>query len=147
MKRFVLAFSLAASLCTVNNTYAKDGITAPSDVLRSFQTTFGNAKNAGWSQAADLYKVSFCMDGQYATAFYNADGTLHAITRNISVFALPIGLQTSLKNEYKAFWVAGLFELSNDSGVQYYLTLEDADNKVILKSVAGSWSIYQKARK
>ena len=145
MKMLVIAFTLFASVLT-QSTYANDGGVTP-EVLKSFQSKFSTAKDADWSLAQDLYKVQFSLDGQCVTAFYNADGNMAALTRNITSVQLPMTLQTTLKNEYKDYWIADLFELSNDEGVQYYVTLEDADSKVILKSNSGSWNPYQRQRK
>lgn len=146
MKMIVIAFTLLASVFT-KSSFANDGVVTPGEVLKSFQSTFAAAKNADWSLTEDFYKVQFALDGQYITAFYKADGTMAAITRNISPVQLPVALQTNLKNEYKAYWISGLFELSNDEGVQYYVTLENADTKVVLKSSSTMWNTYQKQRK
>lgn len=145
MKKYVIAFTLLASVLTTS-TYASDGTITP-EVLQSFQSKFSNAKNADWSTSQDFYKVRFVLDGQFVTAFYKPDGTMSALTRNISPLQLPVNLQALLKNEYNDYWIAGLFELSNDEGVQYYATLEDADTQVVLKSTAASWSVFQKHRR
>jgi hypothetical protein len=145
MKTYVIAFTLFASVLTTGS-YAGDGGVTP-EVLQSFQSKFSNAKNADWSAATDFYKVRFVLDGQFVTAFYKPDGTMSALTRNISPLQLPVNLQALLKNEYNGYWIAGLFELSNDDGVQYYATLEDADTQVVLKSTAAFWSVFQKQRR
>lgn len=145
MKKFVIAFTILASIVTTT-TYANDGVVTP-EVLQSFQTTFASAKNAGWSKTADLYKVEFTLNGQPVTAFYKQDGTMAAATRNLSFTQLPVALQTDLKKEYSDFWITGLFELSNEEGVQYYITVEDANNQVILKSTSATWNLFQKQRK
>lgn len=145
MKMFVIAFTLLASVITTTS-YASDGTVTP-EVLKSFQSKFTTAKNADWSVAQDLYKVQFLLDGQCLTAFYKEDGTMTAVTRHIPPVQLPVSLQTILKNDYSEYWISDLFELSNDEGVQYYVTLEDADTQVVLKSVATSWSVFQKNRK
>ena len=146
MRTIAILFTLAASVF-FKSSFANEGTAVEPEVLRSFQTTFAAAKNADWSKSADLYKVQFALDGQHITAFYKKDGTMAAITRNISPVQLPVNLQTTLKNEYKDFWIAGLFELSNEEGVQYYVTLEDAHSTVVLKSAACSWNVFQKQRK
>ena len=145
MKMLVIAFTLLASVYT-QSSIASDGIVTP-EVLKSFQSQFGAAKNADWTQTEDFYKVQFALDGQFITAYYKSDGTIAAFTRNITVFQLPVYLQTALKNEYKEYWVSGLFELSNDDGTQYYVTLENADHQLILKSVSATWITFQKQRK
>lgn len=145
MKMLVIAFTLFASVFT-KSSFASDGIVTP-EVLKSFQNKFATATNADWSQTEGFYKVDFAMDGQYITAFYKYDGTMTAFTRNLSSLQLPVSLQTALRNDYKGYWIAGLFELSNDEGVQYYVTLEEANSTMILKSLAGTWSTFKKQRK
>jgi hypothetical protein len=146
MRTFVILFTLAATVFT-KSSFANEGTAIAPEVLRSFQTTFAAAKNVDWTVTADLYKAQFSLNGQHITAFYKQDGTMAAVTRNITSMQLPINLQTSLKNEYKGYWIAGLFELSNEEGVQYYVTLEDANTRVVLKSSACSWNVFQKQRK
>ena len=146
MKQLAIALTLAASVFTTSS-FANDGIGTPVGVLKSFQTTFAAAKDADWTSSEEFYKVKFALDGQYITAFYRADGTMAALTRNISFFQLPVSLQANLKNEYKQYWIAGLFELSNDESVEHYVTLEDADTRLVLKSASAKWSAFQKERK
>ena len=71
-----------------------------------------------------------------------------AMTRNISSLQLPIALQASLKNKYESYWISGLVEMATDEGTCYYITLENADTKLVLKSdVNSDWSNYKKQRK
>ena len=70
-----------------------------------------------------------------------------ALTRNISSLQLPITLQASLKKNYENFWISDLFEVANEQGTTYYVTLEDGDTKLVLKSGHSEWSTFQKQRK
>jgi hypothetical protein len=57
-------------------------------------------------------------------------------------------LQTGLKKDYSNYWISDLFEVSNSDGTGYYITLENADSKVVLKSTGGdNWKTYQKKTK
>jgi hypothetical protein len=94
-----------------------------------------------------LYKAVFVLNGQYVTAYYKGDGTMEALTRHIHAANLPVILQTALKNTQCGKWVTDVLELTNDNGVQYYVTLENADSKVILKSSSNTWTTFQKQRK
>lgn len=146
MKSVFIVFTVVASLF-FNSSFARNNEVEPA-VLQSFKATFANATEADWSITDNLHKVQFMLNGQHANAFYTSDGTLVAVTRNISFIQLPITLQAAVKKEYTTSWISGLFELSNDEGTQYYLTLENADTKVILKSAStAKWSVYQKIKK
>jgi mRNA deadenylase 3'-5' endonuclease subunit Ccr4 len=116
--------------------------------LKSFESSFGNAQEVDWSVTNNYYKVVFAMNGQYITAFYGNAGNLMGLTRNISSTQLPISLQAELKKEYSEFWISDLFEVANDEGTHYYITIENSETKLVLKgSTDGSWSTFQKSRK
>jgi len=117
--------------------------------LKSFETTFATAKEASWTVTETFYKVQFMLNDQTLTAFYNYEGKLLGVTRNISSLNLPIILQTELKKTYSNYWITDLFEVSNDNGTEYYMTIENTDGRIVLKSAPAntSWSVYQKLRK
>jgi hypothetical protein len=117
-------------------------------VLKSFENTFTNAQQVDWSVTNNFYKVVFTMNGQYVTAFYGNTGNLMALTRNLTSTQLPLSLQADLKKEHGDYWISDLFEIANDEGTYYYVTLENSETKVVLKGSANSeWSTYQKTRK
>ncbi len=116
-------------------------------VLKSFNATFSAAKDVEWTITENLYKARFELNGQVVCAYYSPSGNMLGLTRNITSHQLPLALQTSLKKEYSAFWISDLFELNNDEGTTYYVTMETADAKIILHSNQNSWNIYNKAQK
>ncbi len=146
MKFLFITLTCILSLFATNS-YADDVKVAPV-VLESFKTSFENATDVKWAFADNLYKANFEFNEQYVTAFYDLDGELVAVTKNMSSNQLPITLQTALKKDYQNYWVTDLFELSDEESTCYYITLEDADNKIVLKSTGTSgWTTYKKLRK
>lgn len=140
------AFS-SASFANSSNPKPVEPRVAPA-VIRSFENTFTAAKEADWTVAENFYKVEFAMSGQYVTAFYSTNGNLMGVTRNITSLQLPLTLQAELKKEYQDLWITDLFEVANEDGTHYYVTLENSETKIILKGSADSkWSTYQKSRK
>ena len=84
----------------------------------------------------------------YVNAFYNTEGELMGLTRNITSLELPMNLQASLKKSYEDFWISDLFEITRSNTTGYYITLENADAKIVLKATAGEdWSVYKKVKK
>ena len=144
MKKLILTLAVALStMCS----FAGD-VTVSSKVLDAFKNDFSSAKEISWSTTNDYYKASFIFNDQHVAAFYNLDGELIAMTRYISSLDLPLSLQTNLKKGYGNYWISDLFEVSNHEGTNYYITLENADGKIILKSTAGeNWRTYQKVTK
>lgn len=145
MKPILIAVALLAG--TLTKTFASEVPAVQPTVLKSFKSTFANATEVGWSTTEDLYKAEFALNGRYITAYYTADGTMAALTRHIGATELPVILQTAIKNDYKDQWVSDVLEVTTDGGVQYYVTLENADSKVILKSASTVWNTFKKERK
>ena len=117
-------------------------------VLNAFSQEFAGAKDVKWTTNETFYKASFVFNGQYVYAFYQLDGELLAMTRNITSLDLPISLQTSLKKGYEGYWISDLFEISNSEGTKYYITMENADSKLVLKSTnAADWVGFKKSAK
>jgi hypothetical protein len=146
MKRLVLIMTLALSLIGFSS-FANDDVTVSPAVLQSFKSSFKSATEVNWTVGESFYKADFTMNGQYVAAYYDNDGHMIALTRNISSLQLPITLQASLRKNYDQFWISDLFELANDEGTAYYITLESADSKIVLKSYGSEWSTYKKIRK
>jgi len=116
-------------------------------VLKAFSEEFAGAKDVKWTENDTYYKASFVFNGQYVYAFYKLDGELMAMTRNISSLDLPMTLQSSLK-KHTGYWISDLFEISNNDGTNYYITMENAGSKIVLKSnSAGNWNVFKKSAK
>jgi len=112
-------------------------------VLDAFSQQFAGAKDVKWTAKDTYYQASFVFNGQYADAFYQLNGKLMAMVRNISSLDLPMTLQTSLK-KYTGSWISDLFEISDNDGTRYYITMENAGSKIILKSdCAGNWNVFK----
>jgi len=81
-------------------------------------------------------------------AFYSDNGDLLAVTRNIRSSQLPISLLLELKNKYNSYWISDLFELIVDDQSNYYITLENDNSKLTLRSSDNnSWEKYEKTNK
>jgi hypothetical protein len=73
---------------------------------------------------------------------------LLAVTRNIVSEQLPLKLLMELKKNYSGYWISDLFEVVNGTDDDYYVTLENADEQIILKAKASkSWKLYKKVVK
>jgi hypothetical protein len=142
MKRLFLTLTIALSLFSLSS-FANNTEVNPA-ALKSFNSSFKNATEVNWTVSNDFYKANFSLDGQYVAAYYDAEGKMVALTRNISSHQLPIALQASLKTNYENMWITDLFEMTNESGTSYYVTVENADTKVVLKSNLQTWERFKK---
>lgn len=144
MKKIILTLAIAISSIAA---FASE-VNVNAAVLKSFTREFADAENVNWTAGKSSYKASFVLNNQHVTAYYNFDGELMGLTRNISSLDLPLGLQTNLKKNYNQYWISDLFEVSNQEGTNYYITLEKANETLVLEADAqGKWNVYKRISK
>jgi hypothetical protein len=124
-----------------------DGI-ANQHAVRAFKKDFATASNIIWEQRDNYTKATFSLNGQILFAYYNSNGELQAVVRNIVSDQLPINLLASLKRDYNDCWITDLFEVASDDQTNYYVTLETSEKKIVLKSQGGDgWEVFSKQKK
>ena len=88
------------------------------------------------------------MDNQVMFAYYNDNGVLMGVVRNILSDKLPINLMSNLKKNYSSYWISNLFEMASDNQSNYYVTLETAEETLVLKSDGtNEWDMFIKEQK
>lgn len=147
MKKMIL--SLATVLMMGFSVFANgnDNVATP-QALNAFRKDFATASNTRWEQTTNLLKATFTLNGQVLTAYYFPNGDLQAVVRNITSDQLPLNLLRSLRSDYAEYWITDLFEISRNSETTYYVTVENSDKKIVLRSDdLASWELYSKEKK
>ena len=139
---FAAALTLATSFSFANPANNTNG-----ETKTSFRRDFKNAQLMSTEEHANFTKINFTTNGVIMSAFYSPTGDLMAVTRNIVSSQLPVNLLTNLKKYYSTSWITDLFELSSESQDCYYITLENADSKVTLRSTGDNWELYTTTKK
>ena len=117
-------------------------------VLRTFKRDFSAASNIKWEQKETYTRATFSLNGQVLFAYYNTNGDLQAVVRNIVSDQLPITLLSDLKKDYSEYWITDLFEIASDDQTNYYITLENSEKKIVLKSQGTNfWNVFSKEKK
>jgi hypothetical protein len=112
-------------------------------IVTSFHKDFKRAELMGMDVKKDYTKVTFRLNNLVLFAFYSTHGELLAVVRNIVSTQLPIQLLMDLKQQYNDFWITDLFEMSSNGETDYYVTLQNADTKITLRSNSTStWETY-----
>ena len=136
-----LSYSFAAPT-TPTTPAATDEIAV--EVKASFRREFRNAEVLSWDVTRKFTKVTFRMNDIVMFAYFSDNGQLLAVTRNIRSNQLPIPLQMSLKKNYSEYWITDLFEINGDEQNCYYVTLETADKKLVMRSIDNEkWEVYE----
>ncbi len=144
MKKMILGLAFALSSLA---SFAKDE-NVSQKVLDAFHSSFATVSQVEWANGSNYYRASFVYNNKHVFAYYDLDGQLMGLTRYLSSTDLPLNLQTSLKNDYSDYWISDLFEAAREDGTTYYITLENADTRIVLKSTGTlEWEQYKKFRK
>lgn len=143
MKKMILVLAILVSTVSA---FASE-VNVNEKVQNAFKSEFTNASEVAWFQGDTYFRATFNYKGVYLFAFYNDEGELLALSRYISPTILPFILQNNLKKNYEGYWVSDLFEASKNGDTCYYITIENADTKIVLKSAGNSWNVYSKHKK
>ena len=145
MKKII---TILALVLTVSTSFAFTGReSVSSQALNTFNSEYIGATDATWTINKDFYQVAFTMDGQKLFAYYNKAGEFMAVTHNISSEQLATGLKKGLKKLMGNYWITDLFEITDNDQTSWYVTIESADQKIVLKSNGGKWRVYQTIEK
>jgi hypothetical protein len=144
MKKLMLTLAIAVSTLSA---FAGEEKVKP-EVLNAFKNEFNTAKDVEWTVGSNYYMATFNYNDKYVFAYYTPDGILLGLSQYISPAQLPMALQNSLKKDYSDYWVSDLFEVAKNGKTEYYITLEDADKKIVLRSSGSNyWEEYKKVKK
>jgi hypothetical protein len=148
MKHRILTLALLLSL-SISNIFANTNEeVVNAKAASSFKKEFTQAQDVKWENSKQYVKATFKMNDQVMIAYYSNSGELLGITRNLTTSQLPINLMTDIKKNHKNAWITDLFEVTANDETNYYVTLEDADQTVVLKSTGSyGWSTYKKEKK
>ena len=148
MKHRILTLALLLSL-SLSNIFANTNDEVKNNkAATAFKKDFSQAQEVKWENGKQYVKATFKMNEQVMTAYYTPAGDLLGITRNVTTSQLPINLIADLKKNYKNVWVSDLFEITSNDETNYYITLEDADQTIVLKSTGSyGWTSYKKEKK
>ena len=143
MKKRILTMTLLL-MTVISYSFANNADDINKSVIASFKKDFADAREIKWENAKAFVKATFTLNEAVIYAYYTYHGDLIAVTRNIQSSQLPITQLVSLKKNYAGYWITDLFEIDSDNETSYYITLENSDYKLILKSNSAGWDVYKK---
>lgn len=147
MKKRILSLALLLMI-GFTSTFANNVEEVNSKAVNAFKRDFVEAKDVKWESTKTYAKATFQLNGQVMFAYYNVSGEMLAITRNIVSSQLPISLFNELKQDYSQYWISDLFEMVSGNETNYYVTIENADAVIVLKSIDGAhWDIFRREKK
>ena len=115
----------------------------------SFAKMFANAKDVNVKTVGEYTEVKFSWNDEKIQAFYNTDGELVVTSRNIKLNQIPLPALKTISEKYTDYTTTEVIEFDHaEEGLSYYVGMENADKKIILKvSTDGEVSTYKSTNK
>jgi hypothetical protein len=114
----------------------------------SFRHDFKKANVISSEVHENLIKVTFTRNKTILCAYYSTEGKLLGVVHNILSSQLPVEQQMDLKQNYSNYWITELFELNKDGESCYYVSLQNGDEVLNLRSTADAgWEVYSRFEK
>jgi hypothetical protein len=148
MKKLILAWAVILTV-GLTSAFANKSEDINQNAVASFKNDFTSARNVSWQENKGYIKATFSMNDQIMYAFYNHQGELLGVMRHVLTSQLPLNLSRGLKKSYiSEYWVSDLIEMDADGQTYYYVSLENGDGTIILKSDAsGNWRLHKTIKK
>ena len=147
MKKIMLVWALVLTV-GIGSSFARPTENVSQQAINAFKKDFASAQDVNWEINKETAKATFSISGQVMFAYYSQAGELLAVTRNIVSTQLPINLMADIKKEYNQYWISDLFEMASNNNTAYYITLQNGDQTVVLKSNGSAgWEVFQKVKK
>jgi hypothetical protein len=148
MKKKILTLITALTLIISVSYASNTDRNVPANVASTFHSDFSFASNVNWELFNGYYKASFNEHGITLYAFYTAEGDFMGMAIYMLSDGLPANLKNQIKESYKGYWITDLFHFSINNTPGYFVTLENADRKIMLKAEQNkSWSFYSEVKK
>jgi hypothetical protein len=148
MKKKILTL-LASLILIISASYANIADRhIPASVTSAFTANFSYASNVSWELFNNYYKASFVEHGTTLYAFYTPEGEFMGLATYMSPDGLPVSLKSAIKENYPGYWITDLFHYNMDSSSGFFITLENADHKIMLKAEQNkAWNFYSEVKK
>lgn len=138
MKKLILS---AACLLTVavTNTFANTNPDPSEEVKANFKHEFAGAESVIWGEDGEFFKAKFKLNGFEITAFFNEKGELVGSFRSLEYKQLPMGIISSVNKKFANAEILDVYEISNENGTSYRITLLSEGKKFRFRSDASGY--------
>jgi len=144
MKKIIFVLSILLTV-VLSPALANNEKNIDPKILAAFQKEFAFAENVKWSAMNEFTAATFSLYGNGFTAWYNTDGELSSVTRNILYMELPLSVIKTIENRFTNAEFSGISEVTRNNQTIYYLHMEKKGKKYLLKAYpAGDVTIVRK---
>lgn len=101
----------------------------PASVVAAFKKDFPQATETKWEKKADTHTVKFKVNGVEHKGWLDGNGKLVKHKTDIKESELPAAVTATLKKEYSAFKVSGVYKMLEGNAITYEMDLKNDQEK------------------
>lgn len=139
MKKIIIVLFVACSFAATAR--ASGGV--PKNIVQSFLNTFNDARDISWEESNGYSVASFIQNGTKRSAYYDQDGKLVVVGRQIAAAEIPEGKINQLQSAFQGYTVTAIYEMKDDFGTSYYATIGNGQKTKLVKSGSKKWKCLQ----
>ena len=132
MKKICLSISFMLAIA-IANAAANDPTEVSKEVQEAFKKEFPGSVVLSWNSVGEYSRATFLLDGHRTDAYFSEDGYLHGCVRYLFFNQLPLAAMTAVEKRYKAADVIEVYEITNDEGTAYRITLDSQEKRFRIK--------------
>lgn len=133
--------SAVAMVLAVSVSFAANDPIINEEAKATFRKEFAGAESVRWIEAGEYIKASFVYQGCSTEAWFSHEGELKGTVRAVFFSQLPLAVVTSVNKKFEKPDVLDTYEISNDNGTSYRITLVSGKNKYkVLVDASGNIS-------
>jgi len=149
-KHFGKLLIIAVALFGITTTsMAAEGKKASYWVINQFNQHYTDVTDVTWVVNDQFAKASFLQEGVRLEAYYNqADGSFIGQSKAVAPQFLPKNASRMLEKQYSHFTIKEVIEFSSNTDVDFYVSLENDTQKLVLKvSRTGDVTVFKSIQK
>ncbi|MCW3112421.1 MAG: hypothetical protein JWR18_817 [Segetibacter sp.] len=145
MKKLLFAALIAVSIS--GSTIAQDFNQIDQKAVGNFESAFTGASNVEWTAKEKFTKATFKQNEQKVEVFYDLAGDFIASTRQIAIEELPTFVKRIFAKKYSGYTVKEAFKFKSDDETDYFISVENETENIVLKEKQGSLVVYSRTSK
>jgi len=126
-----VSLSLILTMAITTANAAPDPVSK--QIQESFKKEFPNTQALAWNAVGEFMRATFLLDGQRTEAYFSEDGTLQGSVRLLFFSQLPLAVMKAVEKRYQEPDALDVYEVTNDEGTSYRITLESQEKKYKIK--------------
>ena len=128
MKKIFLSLSLMLAIA-VAGAVANDPAGISKEVQAAFKKEFPGSEVLNWNTIGEYSRATFLLGGNRIDAYFSEDGRLQGSIRTLFFSQLPLATMTAVDKRYPAADVIEVYEITNDEGTAYRITLDSEEKR------------------